>query len=72
MFQLLEEYLAIISKYAIENTSNFVILILLIVTPLFALSAYLSLRLARSIDQQKKRIKSIEKIKMKAKAKKEK
>lgn len=69
---MLEEFLAFISRYAIEHTSNFVILILLITTPLFALSAYLSLKLARSIEQQQKKIKSIEKIKMKSKAKKEK
>ncbi|OTF74276.1 DNA repair protein rhp42-like protein [Euroglyphus maynei] len=68
MFKLLEDILAFIARYAIENTSNFVILILMIITPLFALSAYLSIRLARSLEQQKKKLKSIEKIKMKTKA----
>jgi len=63
MLESLEAWLQAVVRYAAENPTNFIILILLITTPLFLLSAYLSLKLAKSIEEQKKKIKTIKKIK---------
>lgn len=65
MFEF-EQWMEPIVKYAAENPLNFIFLILLITAPIFATSAYLSLKLAKSIEQQKKKINTINKI-MKAK-----
>ena len=67
LFQALHEWAETIVKYAAEKPGNFIILVLLITAPFFALSAYLSLKLAKGIEEQKKKIKTIKKIKTKSK-----
>ncbi|KPM06006.1 hypothetical protein QR98_0044790 [Sarcoptes scabiei] len=69
MLEKIEEILESISKYAAENSSSFLIIILFVTIPMFVLSAFLSLRLAKNIEVQKKRVKNIEKIKEKTKKK---
>lgn len=58
----MKEWIHSIVKYAAEKPSDFLCYVLLVTLPLFGLSAFLSVRLANKIEQQKKKVKKIDKI----------
>ena len=55
MIGYFNEWLKWLSEYAHENPGQFLFTILLILSPFFALSAYLSYKLAKHLEKEEKK-----------------
>lgn len=58
MFEFAEGWIKSITEYAIKNPSQFIFTVLLILSPFFAISAYLSWKLAKHLELQEKKNKT--------------
>jgi len=62
MLAIFNTWFKSLSDYAINNPSQFLFTVLLILSPFFALSAFLSWKLAKHLEKEEKRKKSKEKM----------